>query len=103
MMWTPKGGRTRTGSARGGSLLSQDKLADLREETRAIIQHVRECLAAACNLEKELVERAVDSSMQAIESSNALLARLRTMQGLVHEVDVHIARAGDKLTTDLQW
>ena len=77
--------------------MSRDTLADLREESRAIIQHISECMVAARNFEKA----AAESSLKAIDSGNALLARLRTMHGMVHKVDVHIARAGDTLISDM--
>jgi hypothetical protein len=73
--------------------------ADLREETRAIIRHIRECLVAARNFDRVIA--LIDSSVQAIDSSNALLASLRTMHELVDDVDVHIARAGDTLIGDV--
>ena len=79
--------------------MSGDKLADLREETRAIIRHIRECLVAARNFDRVIA--LIDSSVQAIDSSNTLRASLRTMHELVHDVDVHIARAGDTLIGDV--
>jgi len=68
----------------------------LRKETDAIIKHLRECLATVADLDGVIFKL----SMSPTRRREALVASFSKMHELIHNADVHVSKAGERLINE---
>ena len=76
--------------------MTGEKYLELREQTGAIIKHLKECLRAAAELDGVIFRLSCSS----IDGSRVLVASFSKMHDLVHNADVQISKAGQRLINE---
>lgn len=76
--------------------MASDRQLELLEYTGSIIRHLKECLEAAIELDMAIFK----SSRFPVDRIRALVANFSKMHELVHNADVQISRAGERLINE---
>ena len=77
-------------------IMASETSRQLREDTKAIINQLTECLAAAAELDRVIFRLSCSPGRRL----QALVTSFSKMHELIHNADVHVSRVGERLINE---